>query len=985
MNEEDVKIKILLPWLKDLGVDTENLYFEKYFSVRVGRKSVNMRGDYDHASGRLDILVTKNSDNILVVEAKAKYLKLTESDRDQAISYARLVHPIAPYALVTNGQDYELYDTISKESIKPEEFDINGVPGTITDEARTEAQALFLNLSTDNLLAFCKSQVSSELRIVSGKATDGFKFDNDLHVAREELQNSISEFYKSEKQALLIVGSSGEGKTSELVWTSLRLLEQHQPTLFFNGTSLAGSITSAISNEFLWLFNRDESPIKIVNRLERLVPKNSCITIIIDAIDEWTHSDRAADLGLFLKSIHSKRIRVIMSCKLLAEASFLSRRGNPTEISASSKKIQIPQLSPKEFSKTIEKYRNVFRFYGGIESEAFESCRKNPFLLRVLFEVAHDQKLKHITYDSSHLFERYFQKSISRTENPNRASRILIEIALLLYISDADRIEEDRIREALNLDINVDLMPELFQYNLLQRGIDENNNVLIGFYFSQLRDYIVCFKSRKFQSLAPNDLLEEFNASKFSKMKSEVFTSYYRLIDVQRKQIFDKGARTNATKYLRSYKSILENNFPNLISSFAPYTKGNIGFAADYVLASNEVRLYGFREIGAEDDEVFFFPEPDTQGTLYYLHGVEGMHGRPSFSGFQNGRNIQPEVIELDILKPLEKILSTGALNEAHLSDLLSEQVYSIWYDNKDTWPKREHHQTLKDLVPLEQIKEDLLYAKLYKHHYNELIEQKRKIGKIKEQWSNQGASYSYSHSEKDREIVRSNTLATIASQNIPERLGLDVDFNKIDATLSEAINKLEDLGEYEVSPPVTKLAAVDLSKPLSEIGDELTNQLDILFNGFLKNYKEVLDYNFPTIKYHFNLYSNIPLSIYYQIEECPSYGALPDKSPSILIHFVKHNSSCPVVMRVTDSNIQNEPFALIVCGETQELIYALRASVQSILNTTRRLDSNSFRNMPIRSLVYSTIADEFDYLLRDHDTAIEIRTILRESCANVQ
>ena len=208
MNEEDVKIKILLPWLKGLGVDTENLYFEKHFSVRVGRKSVKMRGDYDLASGRLDILVKKNSDNLLVVEAKAENLKLTESDRDQAISYARLVHPIAPYTLVTNGQDYELYDTISKEPIKPDDFDINGVPGSISDEARTEAQALFLNLSTDNLLAFCDSQVASELQIVSGKATDGFKFDDDLHVAREELQNSINDFSKSEKQALLIVGLS---------------------------------------------------------------------------------------------------------------------------------------------------------------------------------------------------------------------------------------------------------------------------------------------------------------------------------------------------------------------------------------------------------------------------------------------------------------------------------------------------------------------------------------------------------------------------------------------------------------------------------------------------------------------------------------------------------------------------------------------------------------------------------------------------------
>ena len=211
MNEEEVKLKILLPWLKSLGVDTENLYFEKHFSLRVGRKAVNVRGDYDLANGRLDILVTHKNNNLLIVEAKAAHLTLTTSDRDQAVSYARLVHPIAPYAVVTNGTDFKLYDSISKDEVKPSDFDINGVPGTISDEAVSEAQSLFLNLSVNNLLSFCQSQANGELQIISGKATEGFKFDTQLHVAREEFTKNIDDFYECEKQALLVLGSSGEG------------------------------------------------------------------------------------------------------------------------------------------------------------------------------------------------------------------------------------------------------------------------------------------------------------------------------------------------------------------------------------------------------------------------------------------------------------------------------------------------------------------------------------------------------------------------------------------------------------------------------------------------------------------------------------------------------------------------------------------------------------------------------------------------------
>ena len=53
-----------------------------------------------------------------MVEVKAPDEKLTDDDRDQAISYARLVHPIAPFALVTNGRDdWKLYDSITKDLI----------------------------------------------------------------------------------------------------------------------------------------------------------------------------------------------------------------------------------------------------------------------------------------------------------------------------------------------------------------------------------------------------------------------------------------------------------------------------------------------------------------------------------------------------------------------------------------------------------------------------------------------------------------------------------------------------------------------------------------------------------------------------------------------------------------------------------------------------------------------------------------------------
>ena len=108
MNEEEIKIKYVLPWLAQTGVDLRELQFERSFSVRIGRKNIPVSGSTvkDKSGARLDILVRRGDKNLLILETKAAHLSLTDDDRDQAISYARLVHPIAPYAVVTNGGEY---------------------------------------------------------------------------------------------------------------------------------------------------------------------------------------------------------------------------------------------------------------------------------------------------------------------------------------------------------------------------------------------------------------------------------------------------------------------------------------------------------------------------------------------------------------------------------------------------------------------------------------------------------------------------------------------------------------------------------------------------------------------------------------------------------------------------------------------------------------------------------------------------------------
>src|SRR5687767_1462986 len=122
MNEEEVKIRVIVPWLLERGLATEDLAFETSFTLRIGNNSVVIGGrtEKDAQRARLDLLVRRRGANLLVIEVKEPGHSLTDEDRDQAISYARLLHPIAPFALVTNGKDFYLYDVVTKNRLTPE-------------------------------------------------------------------------------------------------------------------------------------------------------------------------------------------------------------------------------------------------------------------------------------------------------------------------------------------------------------------------------------------------------------------------------------------------------------------------------------------------------------------------------------------------------------------------------------------------------------------------------------------------------------------------------------------------------------------------------------------------------------------------------------------------------------------------------------------------------------------------------------------------
>ena len=114
-SEQDSETKVIVPALHDLG------YIEGHRRRDV---VIKYRHPIDAHQGRskrtifADIVIFVNGAPVIVIDAKNPRQYLTDNDRRQVISYARLIGDIAPYSALCNGHTWQIFDTITKEQLR---------------------------------------------------------------------------------------------------------------------------------------------------------------------------------------------------------------------------------------------------------------------------------------------------------------------------------------------------------------------------------------------------------------------------------------------------------------------------------------------------------------------------------------------------------------------------------------------------------------------------------------------------------------------------------------------------------------------------------------------------------------------------------------------------------------------------------------------------------------------------------------------------
>jgi len=421
--EEDIKQKIIMPFLKTLGFEDDELQFEQSFSLKLGRYTVRVdtSKQIETASPRLDILVKRQGHNLFVVEAKTDENALTDEDRDQAISYARLVHPMAHLAVVTNGKEFKIYKVGDKSEIDKNKTKMLGYK--IDQEMEViygEALEYFIGYSEENVQVFCNAQVDEGMKTLLGSRENrDRKFIPELFVPSRKLDKNVEDFLASVKPVFALIGESGSGKTCAMCG-SARAKIKNSPVLFYRAINLTEGITKSIANDFNWTFSSYFDDIALFKRLNKLFNSKKII-IFIDGVDEWQQQNKVELLGDFAVKCRNGNFKLIISCKSGQWDKYLNRAGTPTSLSEElfltdekMKGYLVESFDEEEFHELIMKYRAFYDFNGLFESSVLDECRRSPFLLRVFFEVAQKTKCTNLTFGVIDFYHEYFKAVIER-------------------------------------------------------------------------------------------------------------------------------------------------------------------------------------------------------------------------------------------------------------------------------------------------------------------------------------------------------------------------------------------------------------------------------------------------------------------------------------------------------------------------------------------------------------------------------------------
>ncbi len=738
-SEEDLRAMVLA-YCSELGFDTDEISCEDHFTIYLGHHSINM--NKTAIGGRSDVLISRNGKPLAIIETKASSHSLTDGDAIQAISYARLLATIAPFAIVTNGKETKVYDVLAEKLTQvddPEEslWHKNGQQlAGLSDELRYEAAKLLVAINPDTFKQFCEQQLATGLIDLKSNVNQNKKYNPELYVERHGLNKAFQDWLQGALPVFAVIAPSGYGKTNFMCAEAEKISSTHF-VLFYSAGKFRSGLLNAIRNDFIWEFHRDREAPQIFDRLDS-ISKNTGkkLLIFIDAIDEDPSGIIAIKnelIDIVAKIRQYPTIRLVLSCKsfdwshvivdggqsfnLLAETiNPAASRPERRSLSPNAEEIgsHLGEFTDEELNEAIIKYKTAYSIDGDFHGEILGESR-NPLMLRFIAEIYGGGKNKlPASISSLELFSLYLRRKLDPIQNPSVAENILSRIASLIFASGNRSVSKDEIiADPAWSEAHEKSLHNLLRLGVLSRTVVEEQEKL-GFEFNKFLLYIYIFKEKKLQTLSSDKqvlVVEELVKTRIGiealdfylvSVRQEVAHKVLMELAGENVQLFaaiitelkgiDRYTKTpipfdHILNYLEFYNFLRDRHFAVLKDSIMPYTKNPLGIIfLGGVHGSFRARTNAYPQpcVNIDDPNLSrqFFKGPLDTRLAQDLMPVGPLY----IGGIHDLAKYPQKVSYTHLLKELSTALSHGMLKETNAPDILRERIYDVLLYSPSVW-----------------------------------------------------------------------------------------------------------------------------------------------------------------------------------------------------------------------------------------------------------------------------------------------------------
>lgn len=981
MSEEDIKAKIILPYIKDLGFDISEISFEESFKIRLGKKK--------HATGRLDILCKKHNKNLFVIELKNDSVPITDEDRDQGISYARLLDEIAPFTIISNGVTTKIYDSISKEELSgsisnQSTFWQNGYTLSTDTELRIRYEALknFISLSPENLKIFCESQVQDRMgQIIGGIDNPYSKFVKELYVQREDLQIAFEKFINSDESIFGLVGAAGVGKTNAICSLALQKLEE--TFVFFYNAAIITSPLDCISQDLNITFSSRTETDVVLKKLDELGSfTNKNVLIFIDAIDECTNPNithELSEMALMVKN--SDKVKIIISCKSNIWNTILKIKNKPThlheELSKSHTVIKSLEDNPgylltdftkEELNSILPLYQKVFDFKGIISNSLLEEL-KNGFFLKIFCEVYSGKPIPHKINDRE-LIKKYLKQSLEETSIGHLSGlRTLSAIGSVIinyeYTSwDANKdegLDVNHFLEKLNFSLDDNIPEDLFTRTILIKS-NKEDSYNISFYYSKIRDYIICFHSYKLDKLSDEEFYNVLCDFYKNHIGKSALDFYIENASSSHLRTLGKFKQDKSLEYVMGYSSYIEDNFKKFKNKFDPNTNGEIGIILPIDLIKGDG--YALFPQNSKSESKVIFENLNTSdsgkdvGDLFFEKGVQTLYGTNTTLFIKD----QNTIIKKNIFGQLKKIIEKGRISAYNSDILLLEEVSVILYH----YHKRlDYNFTIVDYyiprynciypIDLNDLKNRINVFRLTEYYKDKRIDQnliKETVENALKQnldipkYRSTGDAPPFQELFEIVEILLEKGYTLINEHYLPLP---DKSITETKAFHEENMKNWDHIRNFQFSEAQAKLYITEFFKQLE------------------KCYKEFVDYCFSNFKDTFPFYTRIPHEYFFYMKDSDAskggvFGYRASRTDKFEIYFKDYSQSDEAFKKEDLKSLR--AFSL-------ELILQIRdySGNRYPVQTVDRINSSKMDEFAvIRNWIYKFLENDMKNLFKEYE-----------------